>query len=245
MTEHELPELATRLSDFMALYRKDLTPGQLEMWAEDLERFSLDQVRRAMRVYRNSGEKFPPTPGQLIALIEGSPDDNALRQWSRIEEALRTQGSYVSLVFDDPLIHAVISEMGGWIALCSLTIDETPFRRVEFVKRYRGYAQQRVVPPYPRELVGRCAADPRASDRDRTPIMLGNPEDCRRVMAGGADHDRQARLFGESLPAHLAAMKPKALTSDEPAPSGEGGYAGFAALLESKRAAVEAEAESA
>jgi hypothetical protein len=36
-------------------------------------------------------------------------------------------GAYQSVVFDDPLIHLVLEDLGGWIKICSTLIKDLIF----------------------------------------------------------------------------------------------------------------------
>lgn len=187
MTPDDKPAFADAMTAAWALKHRDITPAMLTLCWGVLERFDLADVLRAIGVHASSGDRFPPQPGTLAELIEGSADDRAVRAWTRVIHAVQLVGAYDSVVFDDPLIHAVVAEMGGWPALCRITTEEVPFRQAEFVKRYRGHAQQRSLPPFPPRLAGLIEADPRTEPPE--PRYLGSPEGCRAVLqAGQADH---------------------------------------------------------
>ena len=59
--------------------------------------------------------------------------------WSKAYKAICSYGRRNSVVFDDPIIHAVIADMGGWIEFAGMSEEELPFRSREFEKRYRSY----------------------------------------------------------------------------------------------------------
>lgn len=176
------------------LHGREATPGMLTLAFEVLRPFELDAIERALHVQLRSRGYGPPKPGDISELIEGSAEDLGHRAWSRVLDAVRTVGSYESVAFDDPLIHAVIAEMGGWVTLCQLTVDETPFRASEFVKRYRGYRIQRRCPPYPPVLVGLTGMDPKALEQDRQPLLLGEPQACRAAIQRGSENHTQLRI---------------------------------------------------
>jgi len=82
----------------------------LETYWRLLNWFSLDEIEQAIANYCRSskGNRFFPKPSELVALIRGSDTDQALRAWSKVLRAIRGVGPYRTVVFDDPLIHAVI-----------------------------------------------------------------------------------------------------------------------------------------
>jgi hypothetical protein len=94
-----------------------------------------------------------PQPSDLIRILQGDGPTQALHAWSKVLQAMRRVGAYHSIVFDDFRIHAVLSDMGGWIELCLQTEEELKFRGHEFQKRYRGYLLRRPS-HYPNRLIG-------------------------------------------------------------------------------------------
>src|SRR5436190_1052024 len=58
-------------------------------------------------------------------------------------KAFRQIGHYDSVVFSDKLIHAVIQDMGGWIALCQHNEKELSFVQRDFERRYQIYCRRR------------------------------------------------------------------------------------------------------
>ena len=66
--------------------------------------------------------------------------------------------------------------------------DEWPFKRNEFVNRYRGYRMRSATPQYPKQLIGIAEADNARHGRPiPQPILIGNQEQARRVLEGGSD----------------------------------------------------------
>lgn len=121
-----------------------------------LSHYDLEDIARALNLHARNPDsgQYPPKPADVVRILEGDTETRAMRAWVAVERALRSIGSYSSVVFDDPITQGVISEMGGWIKLCEVTEDELPFRRNEFVKRYRGYASQSKAPEFPKVLIG-------------------------------------------------------------------------------------------
>ena len=105
-----------------------------------------------------------------------------------MDKAVRQVGTHRSVVFDDPLIHRVLQEMGGWIGMGQKTEDEWPFVAKEFENRYRGYAMRGERPEYPPVLVGIAdATNARGGFKTEQPMLIGAPEKAQEVMRLGAD----------------------------------------------------------
>jgi hypothetical protein len=189
------------LAACMTLYNRPLTPDVLELYTRALARYDTDDVLRALEVHLLDPDvgQYAPKPADLVRRIAGSNTTVSARAWARVVEAVRLVGSWESVVFDDPLIHACVEQMGGWVKLCQMTEDEIPFRGKDFERLYLGYKQQAAIPHYPPRLIGKAEA----SNRERgfnvqPPIMIGNPAHAQLVHQGGSE---KPPLLRELLPA--------------------------------------------
>ena len=174
-------------------YGKDCSPFALDVWWQALRPYDLAAIRDALGrhcVNPDNGQ-WMPKPADVVRLIEGSTVDSAMAAWTKVERAMQAVGSYCTVVFDDPLIHAVIADMGGWPALGSKRVEEWPFVGKEFQTRYRGFKGARATPAYPPKLIG--IADNSNAQRgyaEMNPVLIGEPEAARRVLAGGDTRPR-------------------------------------------------------
>lgn len=91
--------------------------------------------------HRTTATKLP-TPGEIREGAMGSAEDAATVALAKLEGAMREYDLYMSVIFDDPVIHRVVaSYAGGWIGICELSrTDEWRFARQEFIKKYRAFA---------------------------------------------------------------------------------------------------------
>ena len=116
----------------------------------------MDEIRYGLNLHVRNPDTgmFLPKPADIIRHIDGSSDSQAKVAWSQVDKAIRYHGAWASVVFvEEPRIHAVIADMGGWIKLCATSEREYAFRQNEFEKRYRGYLQA-MPEHYPATLVG-------------------------------------------------------------------------------------------
>lgn len=182
-------ELFTGIAE---MYGKDPSPAVYEIWFNSLNRFEYDEISKAFSIYIQNPDsgKFMPKPADVIKIIEGSGIDSAFIAWSKVEKAIRMVGQYESVVFDDPIIHRVIQDMGGWIRLCGSKENDLPFVANEFRRRYQGFKSQGQIPEYPPKLIGVHEGENRVKgfiDFIHEPTFIGNPKIARLTLLNGSD----------------------------------------------------------
>jgi len=141
MKNQDIPVFTKLLAGIGELYGKAISETLTDIYWQTLKRFELEDIVQAFEahVYNPDGGQYFPKPSDVVRFIEGSGETRALQAWAVVEKAIRYIGAYKSIVFDDLIIHAVLEDMGGWVKLCSSTLDELPFRAHEFQKRYMGF----------------------------------------------------------------------------------------------------------
>lgn len=166
---------AMLLARTAAYFDVSLSMMKIEAYWELLASYPLEEIAEAIVSYcRNpDGGKYFPKASEIIAAIYG---DESLRAWTKVTDAIARIGGYSSVAFDDPLIHAVIRDMGGWRKLCLLDKRQLSFVAKEFRERYRGYVFN---PPlsYPSYLPGLF---------EKPVIMIGDADKASLVIASGS-----------------------------------------------------------
>ncbi len=142
MTETERPEFMKLLISTADLYKQELSSDVVELWWNSLKSFGLNRVRQAFSKHIQDPAKgeWMPKPANIIAKLKGSPERSALLAWTEVEEAVSKVGRYETVQFADPVINAVIRNLGGWISLCDQNLDE-PWTQKEFERRYLAYSE--------------------------------------------------------------------------------------------------------
>ena len=190
MNAQDAEEFKRRLAGVFAIYSRDLSEMVLSIWWESLRKYDLAAVASALNrhaVNPDNGQ-YLPKPADIVKLIEGGTVDSSLVAWSKVDRAIRSIGPYQSVVFDDPIIQAVVQDMGGWVQLCNSSEQELPFKGKEFQTRYRAYKTTASLQNWPTHLPGIAEGQNAAGGfRQDPPVMIGNPEACRRVYEGGND----------------------------------------------------------
>lgn len=190
MTEKDFEKFRDGLAGVYGFYDKEINQFSLDIWWNALKQFDLAAIVEAFNrhVINTESGKWLPKPADIIRMLQGSTQDSALVAWAKVDKAVRHKGTYVDVVFDDPLIHRVLHDMGGWIALGQKNEDEWPFVAREFENRYRGFRERSEIPEYPAALTGIANAHNRSQGLKLQPlVMIGNEAACERVMNGGTD----------------------------------------------------------
>lgn len=95
-----------------------------------------------------------PSPSEWVKAIEGDEETKSLAAWTEIVKTIRHIGHYDSVTFNDPLIHRVIKDMGGWIFLCQQSERELMFTQKEFERRYKNHYSIKELSKGPDYLTG-------------------------------------------------------------------------------------------
>lgn len=132
-SKSELTKWLFMASDY---YREKLSEGVINLWLTALSEFSIDDVSSAFGKWIGSSDRMPKI-SNIVEIIKGSEEDRALAALIKVEKAMSRHGSYATVVFDDPIIHAVIDGLGGWIKCCRVTDRELTWWEKDFRERYR------------------------------------------------------------------------------------------------------------
>jgi len=179
-----------------AMYKRpnDPQPNPIvyELFYESVKKYGFGSVKKAFSAHIQNPDngQWMPKPADIIRMIEGTSKDNSHLAWSKVKKSISIVGSYESVVFDDGIIHRVVQDMGGWILLCSTSIEELPFKGHEFKARYTAYRGQGEVPDYPKKLYGICESDNLSKDlldHIPDPVLIGDQERAGQVFLSGSN----------------------------------------------------------
>lgn len=180
--------LITGLSDY---YKSEVSRAVLGIYWEGLRQYSYEAVEKACWAHTqlpDEAGRWMPRNSDIIKMISGSTLDQAAQAWSKVDATMRTRGTWDDIAFDDPIIHRVIADMGGWVLMGTKTEGEKgewPFVAKEFQARYRSYRSSGQIPEYPLRLVGIANSQNSAGSRPTLPaILVGDVEKARLVIKG-------------------------------------------------------------
>lgn len=202
MKQIEKQDFLTLIADVYAFYKTPFSTFSGSVWWDAMMPFDLATVKVAMSRHAMNPDngQFLPRPADVVRMLGGTSTDSALSAWSKVERAVRSVGQYVSVIFDDALIHRIVDDMGGWVKINSYPTErDFEFAAKEFQTRYRGFAMRSERPEYQPVLIGKASANnqERGIQHQEVPVCIGDPKKCLAVYEGGS---KNATLQLGSLP---------------------------------------------
>lgn len=144
------------LNMLAAAYRQPLGDDTLAVYVEVLLPFGAEAVDRAARAVLADADApgwFPRTQ-EIILRITGSRKLKAEVAWTKFRGAISTHIGR-TVAFDDPLIHHVAVQLGGWRRLGENSSYANDQLRADFVALYgEAFSQPPRVEDIPRRLLG-------------------------------------------------------------------------------------------
>lgn len=181
MDEADKSQFAAIMTAASEYYRQDVSRALLQIYWQDLKHLSIEQFTAAMRACRHDArlEFFPKTP-QILAKVGIDASTASQRAWAKVKTAVESIGHVRNVVFDDPVIHAALRDIGGYGRLCRENSDTMPFRQREFEQAYQAYAGSAVRMDYPAVMYGSAELD------DRDTVLIGDERSASRVLEHGS-----------------------------------------------------------
>ena len=146
--------LMTSVADY---YNQPLSKNVIALYWDGLRQYDYEAIEAAMRAHMqlpDEAGRWMPRISDLNKMLIGRTSDQGQIAWSKVDRAVRTVGPYADVAVDDPIIHRVIQEMGGWVHLCGKDDKEWPFTAKEFVTRYQSYKMTGELPEHAPYLTG-------------------------------------------------------------------------------------------
>lgn len=174
------------LAGLCELHNREATEAMAKLYFFALQAFDIEDVLRAM-VKAVAASKFFPKPAEIIEFIQGSPEDMAEVEASKVWEAICRVGGHSSVAFDNPTTSAVIEYgFGGWVKLCSeMRMDEEKWFRKDFVRIYTAFSRQNL--QHFGELAGRAAISNggHCKPHEEPIALIGNAGRAQAALAAG------------------------------------------------------------
>lgn len=155
----------------------ELTPEQLNVYKALLDDIPDDKFIQGIRtMLKERPYANIPSPGDIrkycLETREEDLDIRVAAARNKIKKAMNSIGTYVTVAFDDPIIHLVIRDFGGWIKLGMTDMEEFEnLLKWDLPKLYKAYATRKNA-DIPLMLEGK--AD------DKTVKYIGNEEKAKR-----------------------------------------------------------------
>ena len=177
-------------------YGKTPSEGLISLYWQGLKNYDFPAVQDAIGRHLGNTDngQFMPKIADIIRMLQGSSQDAAFAAWSKVDKAVRSVGPYDTVVFDDPLIHKVLHDMGGWIGICDKDDEAWPFVAKEFETRYRGFKSRNERVEYPAKLIGIFEAhNEKEGHNVAAPMLIGDASKAQDVLRLGTSG---AKLLG-------------------------------------------------
>lgn len=181
--------LLTGLADY---YKQEISRAVMALYWEGLKQYDFAAVEKACWAHTQNPDTgmWMPKIADIVKMVSGRTDDQAKVAWAKVDRAVRSSpGVYHTVAFDDPLIHRVLADMGGWTSLGAKSEDEWPFVAKEFETRYRGFRMRGDIPAYPPTLIGLSDAQNHAAGQRHNAgvVLIGHRETAVAVLKAGTD----------------------------------------------------------
>lgn len=175
MDSRDKKEFLKILTGLAELFDKKISDALFGIYWQALEDLSLGDFNRAANSLALTA-KFFPKPAEFREQILPAMSAQAAIAYKKLEDAFSSAGVYRTVVFDDPVIHAVVENLGGWMHYCNLPEVEVKWYRKEFEKHYANFAPliaaKRLKPPT--MLFGVFAFEENTTDESKTPRLIGD-----------------------------------------------------------------------
>ena len=195
MTPEDRQRFAELIADVLGFYGQKVSQFGLGVWWQACQPFEFQAVQRALGRHAMDPERgqFAPKPADLVRQMQGTPTDRAAKAWSVVLDACSRVGAYSDVVFDDPIVHAVVEDLGGWPSLCRTDASQLSYTQHRFLTAYGAYVHRDDLGAYPRRLIGDRSPDAVYEQRGLPPprpVLIGNTAQALQVMAGGSASPR-------------------------------------------------------
>lgn len=161
----------------------------LDIWWNACKGFDFEQIATAMQRHCTDPERgqFAPKVADIARVLSGTTTERAAIAWGKVHEAMSAVGAYTDVVFDDPAIHAVIEDLGGWPKVCRTELDELSYLQHRFCEAHRAYSARGDF-EFPRRLMGDRSPDHEYVSRGieaPRPALIGDAEKAKQVFLSG------------------------------------------------------------
>lgn len=177
MTNQDRDRFEVMLLGLAEIFDKQLSERQIDLYYLALEDMDIEDVVQAGNILARS-VKFFPKPVEFRESMAINTDDMASIAYGKFHKGMMRAHPGRTLIFDDPIIHAVIENIGGWneeLYNKWSSIKDEVWLRKQFESLYQTYAKCGVPANTPERLVGGYEAHNEGRwDINNKPILVGS-----------------------------------------------------------------------
>lgn len=143
MSGQDKERFAMCMSAMAEAFSQEVSDLKGDIYFKALSDLSINSIEQAVwNIINTRTTATFPKVAEIRESVMGKVEDKAMLALSKVEKAVREVGGYASIVFDDPLIHAVIQTFNnGWVGVCDMSADEWKWSRKDFLKLYEAMAR--------------------------------------------------------------------------------------------------------
>lgn len=199
MEPNEIPGFVKLISDVHAYYRQPVSEFVLQVWQQGCKPFTLEQVSKAMNAHVADAERgvYLPKIADVVRSLAGTHTDRAQLAWGKALEAVTAVGAYTDVIFDDPAIHAVIEDMGGWPKFCRTESKDMGYLQHRFCESHMAYTGRGKF-EYQRKLSGDRSPDfvyEKSGLQHPKAALIGDAEIAKKVFSIGNIAGKTAIIY--------------------------------------------------
>lgn len=203
MKASEKPEFAKLVTDVLGYYRQDASSFTLSLWWQACQGFEMEQVSKALSGHAMDAERgvYAPKVADVVRVLAGTMTDRAALAWGKVLGAMSAVGAYSDVVFDDPAIHAVIEDLGGWVKVCRGETAELGYLQHRFCQLHKAYIGQGKF-EYQRRLIGERSPDSDFIQRGLPlpcPAIVGERAGAFEVYRAGSASAKTSIIFSGDI----------------------------------------------
>ncbi len=172
MEKKDYKEFASCMAGLQDIFtpEKPVSKNKIEVYFEIFcnWNWSIAQFKEAcLKITQEKKIACFPLPAELKETLYGNSEVRAIQAIKKLEDAVDHYGYYYSMVFDDPIIHAVVDRMGGWEWMTTQTYEEWKWIRKDFTKLYTQLSSLNInMIDAPQRLIGYCERTNDGFERD-------------------------------------------------------------------------------
>lgn len=205
MEPDEITQFAQLMTGVAETYGRTFSQGMTTLYWNATKRYTLADVTRAVNqhIMHPDYGKYFPKPADIVRMIDGDPESQAMVAWNKVHKAIEGVGPYRTVVFDDPLIHHAIEQLGGWPEVNKWTEGDLPYRSNDFRKIYKAAHGREI--EYPNRLRGLEEINNAAEGMPiGLPRFVGDRQRAEQVLVEGKQESTRVKISGPASVTELA-----------------------------------------
>ena len=178
MTNQDRDRFEVMLLGLAEIFDKQLSEGQIDLYYLALEDMDIEDVANAGNILARSVKFFPKPVEFRESVVVGTDDMASIAYLKFFKACAHTPDR--TLIFDDPIIHAVIDNLGGWndeLYDKWASVKDEVWLRKSFEEMYQTFAKCGVPRNTSKKFIGKVerSNDGRWNIRNR-PVLIGSKE---------------------------------------------------------------------